>query len=988
MIFIVRVSDSERLSYSHKIFINVKIFDSMKSTIKRLMALMVMAFSALPLVAGVPDGHIADDSDFKVGRLDNGMTYYILRNANPEGCADFYIVHNVGALQEEDNQDGLAHFLEHMAFNGTKHYPDKELLGFLAKEGVRFGYNVNAYTARTETVYNLSSIPLVRESFVDSVLMVLHDWSCDISCEQDALDAERGVISEEWRRRDDQRSRMATRQNKLIFKGGKQEKRFVIGTLDVINGFKRQEILDFYHKWYRPDLQAIIIVGDFNPEEMESRVVRMFSDIPAPVNPAPKEVYGPTPLVEPLFENMVDPEIKYYTLKVIHKQRYPARENRNTVGFYRDNIARQVATAIVEARFSKASKAADSPLKSSVLVTNQYAPDYYISLFTMSPKKEDLLLEALAFYEREIGRVVRHGISDDEFRHALFEVSKKMHLYEEMYPEDITNEMLVNVCKQNFLSGFPCIRPDELRAIQASAAETITKEEIERYIRDMFTGSERIYSYSINESKASILPSADSMRAVIASVRNEELEPDYVVYSQVDTSLSAKPGRIVSCAPAKGFDGEVWHLDNGADIYWSGAGDVQSATKLMMHVFFDTGFGACPQDSIMESKAAISYLKREAGFRGLARSEIRSTPEYGGVNVGLDIGRKSASVSVSAGAKEIETAFRMLHLQLAEPYFGSQETLSRFRKLNNSNKSSNASDKKKFEEMSQRARLGDDPWREDPDSAAIAGLDLPFISRVFGNAFGDFSNMSVYICSSSGKEVIKPLVEKYIASLCPAGNPAVRSFVRPSVPRYKGKVVVDTVFVVSGEPKTSVAYDFKAQIPANHRNDIALDILDYIMSDRYLNLIREERGGTYHVSFYSQRFNTAFPHKGFNNPGSSSETGLVESEVAFKTRPAMTDILIGDVEAVIDDISRNDPSDEEFEKAVRYLVKRHREQEEASVRSLYSRLYDIEQYVRYGIRKPDDYEGIIHSLKPSDIRKIARRLATGDRFVSVYREKN
>ena len=234
---------------------------------------LLFIFAAAVLSAQVLAQPVPADPEFRVGRLDNGMTYYLCHNELPAGCADFYIAHNVGALQEEDNQNGLAHFLEHMAFNGTRHYPAKGLLEFLAKDGVRFGYNVNAYTARTETVYNISSVPLVRESFIDSVLLILHDWSCDISCEQKALDDERGVISEEWRLRDcDTRYAMMMKQNALIYKGSKQTERSVIGTLEVINGFKRQEILDFYHKWYRPDLQAIIVVGDFDVDEMEARV--------------------------------------------------------------------------------------------------------------------------------------------------------------------------------------------------------------------------------------------------------------------------------------------------------------------------------------------------------------------------------------------------------------------------------------------------------------------------------------------------------------------------------------------------------------------------------------------------------------------------------------------------------------------------------------------------------------------------------------------
>ena len=186
-----------------------------------LKSLALLLTAVLMIPAANAQERIPDDPAVKVGKLENGLTYYLRHNTENKGCADFYIIHNVGALQEEDNQNGLAHFLEHMAFNGTERYPDKTILNFLEKDGVRFGYNVNAYTSRTETVYNISAVPLARESFVDSVLFVLHDWSCAITCDQDALDAERGVISEEWRRKDEPRALMAELQNNLVYKGAK-----------------------------------------------------------------------------------------------------------------------------------------------------------------------------------------------------------------------------------------------------------------------------------------------------------------------------------------------------------------------------------------------------------------------------------------------------------------------------------------------------------------------------------------------------------------------------------------------------------------------------------------------------------------------------------------------------------------------------------------------------------------------------------------------
>lgn len=288
-----------------------------------------LALSAFSLTAQT----LPSDGQIRTGKLDNGLTYYVRHSANPAGVADFYIVHNVGALQEDDNQNGLAHFLEHMAFNGIKHYPGKEMLEFLGKNGVRFGANVNAFTSRSETCYHIDGAPVARESFVDSVLLILHDWSGDILCEQDELDNERGVIREEWRRGFDSRRTLFTAQTNLVYQGAKQTKRTVLGSLDVINNFKREDILNFYHKWYRPDLQAIIVVGDIDAEQMEKKIIKRFSDIPKAVNPTPKEVYLAPKADGPIFENLIDSTLSFTALKVFYRMPYPAREIRGTEGF-------------------------------------------------------------------------------------------------------------------------------------------------------------------------------------------------------------------------------------------------------------------------------------------------------------------------------------------------------------------------------------------------------------------------------------------------------------------------------------------------------------------------------------------------------------------------------------------------------------------------------------------------------------------------------
>ncbi|MDE7074848.1 MAG: insulinase family protein, partial [Odoribacter sp.] len=257
---------------------------------------ILLALSCLLSVQGIfaqtgLQAPLPKDPNTVVGKLPNGITYYLRHNEEPKDRASFYIIRNAGALLENDEQDGLAHFLEHMAFQGTKNFPGKGIITTLEKHGVAFGRNINAYTAQNETVYNLSAVPTTNESLLDTCLLILHDWSYYLSLEDDEIDAERGVISEEWRTRRTPAFRMQKQTFLVLFKDSKYAIRDVIGSLDVIKNFKYQTIRDFYHEWYRTDLEAIAIVGDFDVAKMEEKVKKLFSTIPAVENPKPRPFY-------------------------------------------------------------------------------------------------------------------------------------------------------------------------------------------------------------------------------------------------------------------------------------------------------------------------------------------------------------------------------------------------------------------------------------------------------------------------------------------------------------------------------------------------------------------------------------------------------------------------------------------------------------------------------------------------------------------------
>ena len=937
-----------------------------------LRKLTCLALTAAGIISASAQQRIPADPQIVVGKLENGMTYYIRHNSNPKGCADFYIAHNVGALQEEDNQNGLAHFLEHMAFNGTKHYPDKTLFDFLSKEGVRFGYNINAYTSRYETVYNLSDIPLVRESFVDSVMLVLHDWSCDISCEQDALDAERGVISEEWRRSDNQRSRMGSAQNALIYNGGKHTKRSVLGTLDIINGFKRQEILDFYEKWYRPDLQAIIAVGDFDVQKMEERIKRMFSDIPAVKNPTPKETHTVPALDEPLFKNMLDREIKFNALKIIHRLPYPGPEERSLDTFWKQHYLKQIVTSIVASRLQKAAKRSDSPVSSAVLVTNPLIADYYIAQFTLSGKTDKVYEDMLRFYCREVKRTLDHKFTEDEFNVAKFSTGKRNKLHTELYDSDITNEMIVNVCKEHFLRSRPLASLIDVHEVQKNAWDAITYEDALAYLPEMLQNCEKIYSYNTGTDKESILPSTERMKEIIAEASKETLEPDFISYKKVNLDIDTPAGSIIKEKKLKGVEGEIWTLSNGATAYWLPCDKVNSATHLAVDIRFNTGYRTWPQDKIAQSKAAASYISRNIGFAENTGTDISNSPECGGIRTTFSFEKEFVTMSLNTGDDDVERGFKMIQNYLCKPYFDTEKTLAKFRADHLRSLSRAKTSTQKFSRELTAAKFGDHPWIDYIDSTDVKNLDLKFISEIYDRSFGNPSEMTIMICSDLDKEVIRSLVEKHIASFTGTGNRYEKADVASFSPIYKGEVILDKNYPILSAPKVDIQYEFMTKVKDDARTNVSYQVLDYIMSQRCVSRIREERGGTYYVRFTSEKL----PHD-----------GLRLSAITFQTRPELSEILLKDCQDLIDDICENGPSELEIENAAKYLVKAHGEKKQRYANNLGTRLGERSGLILYGTPFDYDYESVIKKIGASDIKKLARKVNNGTRLISIYREQ-
>ena len=374
------------------------------------------------------------DPAVKMGVLPNGLTYIIRKNSEPKGRANFYIAQKVGSILENEQQLGLAHFLEHMAFNGTKNFPGKNLISFLERIGCRFGADLNAYTAFDETVYTIMDAPTdMGKEVIDSCILILHDWSSNIELKGSEIDEERGVIHEEWRSRNNAGIRTLTALLPKIFPNNLYAHRMPIGSMDVVLNFNHSAIRDFYHKWYRPDLQGIIIVGDIDPAYVEGKIKEYFADIPAPKNPAERFYVQVEDNKEPLNALVTDKENTSTQVMVFYKHDVMPKELDGTLVNAMINYMNAVIGRIFNERFEAISKKPNAPFLAAGLSYDNYIvarTKDALSVFAVT--KDGQSEEALKALAKEVRRVDQHGFLKSEYERAKKAVLKA---YEDMYNE-------------------------------------------------------------------------------------------------------------------------------------------------------------------------------------------------------------------------------------------------------------------------------------------------------------------------------------------------------------------------------------------------------------------------------------------------------------------------------------------------------------------------------------------------------------------------
>ena len=807
--------------------------------VKKIFSLAFLLMCVLTMSAQTP---LPLNPQVRHGVLPNGLSYYLLKNTEPEGRANFYIAQKVGSTLENQDQLGLAHFLEHMAFNGSKNFPGKNMLNYLQSKGIRFGADINAYTSFDETVYNINSIPTSDEALMDSVLLALHDWSCALSLEGDEIEAERGVIHEEWRSRNDANTRMFNAVLPQLF-DEYQYAQMPIGTMEVVLNFPHEALRSYYEKWYRPDQQGIVIVGDFDVDLMEKKVIDLFSKIEMPENAAERTYPPVSDNVEPKYITFEDPELQRTLIQLSFKKEKLPFEFRNSVeGYVQSYVVESILSAMINNRLSEMSQKADCPFVYAGVSFDNYwvAKTKYSFNVTIIPK--DDVKSAFEVAMSEIVRACKTGFNDSELQRVKDQMLSR---YEKMYNErektdsdDRAQEII-----RHFIDNEPAPGIEAEYQMMQQMLPMIPVQIFNDFAKQILTKENQVLLVSQPQVEGKTLPAKEEMLSILNNAMNAEYEA-YVDEVITDPLIEKMPkkGKIKKEYKGK-FGTTVMELSNGAKVIVKPTD--YAADQIAFNAFSIGGqFNALENKEANPSELKLISAAVEASKFGTF-DNIKLRKYLAGKNVGISfqMGKAIDNIYGQSTVKDLETMLQLNYLYFtdirpdAETY---NATIEQYRAmLKNAEKNPNTI----FMDNVYKTWYDNNPIYT---QLKYADLDVANYETMLNVAKKHLDNAADYTFTFVGNvdiDALRPLVEQYIATL-PANKKKHDKLVYTGS-QAKGQIVNDfkqemetpSVQVFNVYSDNNIAYSIE--------NEVKLSLLSDVLDIVYTNTLREEEGGTY-----------------------------------------------------------------------------------------------------------------------------------------------
>ena len=807
--------------------------------------LFLLAFTILlsALVFGQPltydqDASLALDPKVVYGELDNGLTYYIRENKKPENRAEFYLVVNVGAVLEDDDQNGLAHFCEHMAFNGTEHFEKKEILDYLQSIGMKFGPEINAFTSHDVTTYMLQKVPIEVPENIDTALLVLYDWAGKASFEDEEIDKERGVIHEEWRTRRGAQFRMMNEAQKTIFKGSKYAERDVIGEIDIIDNCEYETLRSFYRDWYRPDLEAIIAVGDFDVQLVEQKIKDLFSKAVIPENARTREYFELPDHPETLVTVQTDKEAQYSMLQVIYK--HDIEKNKN-MGYYRKSVLENLYNTMLNARLQELLLTDDPPFIYGIsMYTNLVrTKDAYIAFAVAKDDQMDRALESILI---ENERVREHGFAETELERAKKDLMSEL---DKQYKERDKQESDKYVWQyyDHFLNNEPVPGIEFEYEFVKEVLPGIKLEEINKLAKEWITDENRVVTFMAPEKEGLTLPSEEEILGIVAGVSTMEIAP-YVdkVSDKPLMQDEPVPAKVSKVKKDKKLETVSWTFENGVRVVLKPTDFKED--EILMTAFSFGGTSLYPVKDLVSADFA-STITSMSGIGEFDQVELDKKMAGKIINVYPGISKVYESLGGNSSPKDLETMLQLIYLYFTasrqdETSFNS--FMSRYQGILE-NKALNPSSS--LWDTVTVTMANYNPRVRPMTAELLDEANLKKMRYIYKERFGDPGGFTFYFVGNIDPDEVQPLFEKYLGGL-----PVVSreenwkdNGVRPP----EGKLE-KTVLREMEVPKSTVyisytgTYDFD-----DYQNRMDLSALCGILDIRYVETVREEEGGTYGV---------------------------------------------------------------------------------------------------------------------------------------------
>ena len=928
--------------------------------------LAVAAIVAAATVSAQGMQPIPTDPELRTGKLDNGMTYYIRHNEKPKGQADFYILHDVGAIQEDDNQQGLAHFLEHMAFNGTKNLPKKTLIEYLEKIGVKFGANLNAATSWDYTIYLMKDVPVQRESVIDTTLLILHDWSQFIALEPEEMDAERGVIMNELRQRDGASWRSTINMLKTVGKGTKYEERNLIGYLDGLKSFNHDDLSSFYHKWYRPDYQAVMVVGDIDVDLVESKIKALMADIPAPAaDAAQKEVIVIPDNEEPIISVFTDKEMPYSQLMFIDKRSpmFP-KELNNTVQKEMIDIIMEYIDVMGDARFQEMAMQPDAPFTRASIGNGSFGicPTLEMTSFSAMAHEGQLATAAEAIFT-EAERIRRHGFTFSEYERAQNELLRSA---ERKYTNrnDRRNNEFISVYQSNFQKNTPMPDAETEWQIDSMLIKQVPLEIINQFCSQLISadGKNRVIIVNAPEKEGLANPSEAEVLDIMRKVAASEIaafEDNSVSEPLIAEDVVLNGSPVVATAENATLGTIEWTLGNGAKVVVKPT--QLKADEILLNAYADGGTSIIADEDFYTA-SFMSTIAAMSGVSKFSMVDLRKQLSGKTANIGLSVDDYEHSIGGNCSPKDLETMLQLLYLRFTAPRFdeGDFTTL-----------------KKQYTAMIENMLTNPDYISEDAviktlynnnlrkqiiSLDVLNAISFERLPDVYNTLYSNAADFRFTFVGNVDPETLKPLVEKYIGSLPSSGSHLAwkDDGVRPAT----GTVINDFRAQMQ-QPKVSVNRIFTGNIPYTLKNRMAMSFLAQALNSRYLISIREEKGGSYgvHVS------------------GSLDDKPAEQyaMRIQFDTDDSMADELNEIIMEEIQKIADEGPLAEDIEKHREYLVKSwgNTLEQNNGWRMIINNWYDHnENYLA-------DYLDTVKGITYDDVKELAKKILADNNMTLV-----